>query len=285
LPRQGVEILSGDLSIFDPSDRVLPACDLVIHLAGVVNAQTEDAYDAINFRAVQSLVRCIARQSWKPRRFLFASSLAAAGPTSLGVRLTESDACKPIDAYGRAKLDAEQFLREAPFPVTSFRPSVVFGPKDPATFTFFRMAARGFGFRVSGPPQGFSFVDVDDLVDAIVALTEDATADHRTYFVSSRQDTDTSQLWEALSAAIGRRVRVIVVPRPFLRGASVASTALSKIFRFKNQLDQKQCAQLTAPAFLCSSDALERAHAWRPKLELIDSLRKAVEGYRADGWL
>jgi len=280
-----VEILSGDLSIFERSDQVLPACDLVIHLAGVVNAESEDAYDAINFRAVQSLVRCVARQSWKPRRFLFASSLAAAGPTTLGVRMTESDACKPVEAYGQSKLDAEQFLRDAPFPVTSFRPSIVIGPRDTATLTFFRMASRGFGFRVSGPPQGFSFVDIDDLVDAIVAMAEDTTTDHRTYFVSSLRDTDTSGLWKAMSEVLGRRVRVLVVPRPFLRGASVASTALSKVFRFKNQLDQKQCDQLMAPAFLCSSEALERGLGWRPRFELIDSLRKAVDGYRADGWL
>ncbi len=285
LPPRGVEILSGDLSIFGRPDQILPECDLVIHLAGVVNAQSEDAYDAINFRAVQSLVRCVARQAWKPRRFLFASSLAAAGPTTLGVRMTEGDACRPRDAYGQAKLDAEQFLRDAPFPVTSFRPSVVFGPKDPATLTFFRMAARGFGFRISGPPQGFSFVDIDDLVSAIVAMADDTTTEHRTYFVSSEEDTDTSRLWKALSVVLDRRVRVVVVPRPLMRSASVASTALSKVFRFKNQLDRKQCDQLLAPAFLCSSEALGRAYGWRPRLALRDSLRKALDGYRADGWL
>src|SRR5439155_6100907 len=132
--------------------------------------------------------------------FLFASSLAAAGPSVPGVRKTESVVCDPVDDYGRAKLAAEIFLRDAPFPTTSFRPSVVFGPKDPATLTFFRMAARGWGFRVGGPAQAFSFVAVDDLVDGIMRMADDTSSEHRTYFVSSFEDTDSGQLWEAFSS-------------------------------------------------------------------------------------
>jgi nucleoside-diphosphate-sugar epimerase len=285
LPSSGVERLEGDLSIFDEPDRVLPPCDVVMHIAGVVSAKTADEYDAINFRAVKSLVECVARQKWQPRRLLFASSLAAAGPSVPGVRKNESDVCDPVDDYGRAKLAAEIFLRDAPFPTTSFRPSVVFGPKDPATLTFFRMAVRGWGFRVGGPAQAFSFIDVDDLVDGILRMADDASREHRTYFVSSHQDTDSRELWDAFSSLLDRRVRVVVVPRPALYGASVASTALSKVFRFKNQLDKKQYDQLTAPAFICSSKALQQAHDWSPRHDLSGSLKKALDGYRTEGWL
>jgi nucleoside-diphosphate-sugar epimerase len=285
LPASGVETLAGDLTIFDRPDLELPRCDVVIHMAAVVTAKRPDQYEIINFRAVKSLVDCLARQSWKPRRMLFASSLAAAGPSAQGVRKVESDVCDPIDDYGRAKLAAEIFLRDAPFPTTAFRPSVVFGPRDPATLTFFRLAVRGWGFRVGGPLQTFSFIDVDDLVEGIMRMADDASTEHRTYFVSSDHDADSSTLWDAFSSVLDRRIRVLVVPRPALYGASVASTALAKVFRFKNQLDRKQYDQLTAPAFICSSKALQDAHAWKPRLDLHESLRKALHGYKADGWL
>src|SRR5262249_40390650 len=63
-----VEKLEGDLTLFDRPDLELPPCDVVIHMAAVVTAKRADQYDAINFRAVRSLVDCVARQKWRPRR-------------------------------------------------------------------------------------------------------------------------------------------------------------------------------------------------------------------------
>jgi len=286
LPSSGIEMLPGDLSVFERSDLVIPPCDLVIHLAGVVAAKSPEQYDAVNFEAVKHVVKAFGRQRWRPRRFLFASSLAAVGPTATRVPKTERDPAEPIEPYGRAKLKAEQFLAaEAPFPTTSFRPSVVFGPRDTATLTFFKMAKRGVGFRIAGAPQGLSFIDVDDAVSGIAAMMEDTSDAHRTYFLAAREQIDTDLLWRAMSEAIGRRVRVLRVPRPVLRGASVMSTAFSKVFGFTNQLDAKQYDQMVAPAFLCSSEALQAAHGWTPRVSLVASLSKAWVAYRADGWV
>src|SRR6185436_10652085 len=95
---------------------------------------------------------------------------------------------------------------------------------------------------------------------------------HRTYFLAAREPMDSEILWQAMSEAIGRRVRVLRVPRPVLRGASLTSTALSKVFGFTNQLDAKQYDQMVAPAFLCSSEALHAAHGWTPRVSLVESL-------------
>jgi nucleoside-diphosphate-sugar epimerase len=285
LPSTGVELLQGDLGRLEAADFVLPPCDLVVHLAGVVSAQRDGEYEATNFQAVKSLVRCLERQTWRPRRLLFASSLAAAGPSTSAHRKTESEPNAPIDPYGRAKADAEAMLGAAPFPTTSFRPAIVFGPRDTATLSFFKLAARGWGFRVAGRPQELSFIDIDDLVSGIVAMMADSSSEHRTYFVSALEDTDSRRLWEVLAEVVGLRVRVVAVPRFGLRLASLVSTALSKVFRFRNQLDGKQYAQLTAPAFLCSSDALQKAHPWVPRVGLSESLGKAWAGYRASGWV
>src|SRR5512139_1057361 len=104
-----VEVLEGDLTLFEHPRTVLPACDAVIHLAGVVAAERIEDYERINFTAVKHLVACLERQSWKPKRLLFSSSLAAAGPSA--TPLTERDPCAPIEAYGTSKLEAERFLQ------------------------------------------------------------------------------------------------------------------------------------------------------------------------------
>lgn len=110
LPTEGMHYIEGDLAVFKDARLELPTCDVVIHLAGVVTAPNLETYEEINFVAVKDLVRCIERQRWKPRRFLFASSLAAGGPSLPGERKTETDPAAPIDAYGKAKWEAEKFL-------------------------------------------------------------------------------------------------------------------------------------------------------------------------------
>jgi len=284
LPAAGVEWLRGDLALFEDPDLELPACDAVIHLAGVVAADHVDQYNAVNFVAVKHLIACLERQTWRPARFLFASSLAAAGP-SHGRPKTEADACEPIEPYGRSKLEAERFLQGVAFPTTSFRPAVVFGEGDPATITLFRLARRRLGFRVAGANPVMSFIDVDDLVDAMIAMLGDRSTAHRTYFVSHPDPTDVRALWRTLGASVGREVMVVPIPRPALYATMLAMTALSKRFKFKNQLDAKQYEQITAPAFECSSDALQRELGWRPARGLEASLTKAADGFRSAGWL
>lgn len=280
-----VEILEGDLSMFANPDLTLPAFDVVIHLAGVVAADRPGAYEAINYGAVKDLVACLSRQAWKPARLLFASSLAAGGPTARSTPLTEIDPPRPIDPYGDAKARAESVVRAAPFPTTAFRPPIVLGPGDDASLTLFRAARSGVGFRVAGAPQELSFVDVRDLVEAIVLMADDRRADSYCYYASHPSPTDVRALWRGLSAAVGRKVLVVPVPAWALYIAMRVATAGAALFRFKNQLDAKQYRQMVATAFVCSSARLREDLGWNPKHNLADCLTNAATGYRTAGSL
>jgi nucleoside-diphosphate-sugar epimerase len=282
---KGVETFQGDLSIFADATTVLPPCDVMVHLAGVVAADTLDDYDAINHRAVKDLVDCLGRQSWAPKRLLFASSIAAAGPSAPGRPWTEADALQPIEPYGRAKAKAEALVREAPFPTTSFRPPTVFGPGDEATLTFFKAARSGVGMRIAGIPQELSFVDVRDLVDAIVLMADDRRADSFVYFASHPEAMTVPEMWQKVGSALGKRVMVMPVPRFFVYVAMLVLTFLAKIFRFKNQVDEKMYDQMVAPAFVCSSERLRTELGWAPKYGLAEALSNAAKGYREAGWL
>jgi len=151
----GVEVFSGDLSLFADSRTVLPSCDVVIHLAGVVAAKKAREYQETNYGAVTDLLACLRRQSWTPQRFLFASSLAAAGPSAPDRPWTEDDPPQPIDAYGAAKARAEEAVRQAPFPTTMFRPPIVLGPGDGASLTIITNRALGLIATSKTGPIGY----------------------------------------------------------------------------------------------------------------------------------
>jgi hypothetical protein len=84
---------------------------------------------------------------------------------------------------------------------------------------------------------------------------------------------------------VGRDVRVAPIPKPLLYLAMLFATLGAAVFRFKNQLDKKQYAQMVAPAFVCSSALLRGDLGWTPRYGLAECLANAAGGYRAAGLL
>ena len=279
----GTETLAGDLTLFKTAE--LPPVDVVIHLAGVVTASNPEQYKAINEDAVVDLVACLERQSWTPRRLLFASSLAAAGPSRPDHPHTEADALAPIDPYGEAKKRAEATVNAASFPTTTFRPPLVFGPKDTATVTLYHAARNRVGTRVLGQDQRLSWVDVRDAVRGIAAMADDTRPGHHTYYLSHPQPTRLSILWRTLGEAVGTRPLVLPLPRFVLYIAMRVATAFAPLLGLTNQLDDKQYRQMVAPGFECDSAALRKDLGWAPQHDLADATRHAADGYRAEGTL
>jgi nucleoside-diphosphate-sugar epimerase len=75
------------------------------------------------------------------------------------------------------------------------------------------------------------------------------------------------------------------VPHVLLYVAMYVMTFLSAIFRFKNQLDRKQLAQMLAPSFVCTSARLTADTGWKAEISLERATEDAVAGYRARGQL
>lgn len=280
-----VEVIAGDLSSFTTRDIEIPNADIVVHLAGTIAAEDPDEYRQTNYRYLVDFVRYLEGRPHHPKRFVFASSLAAAGPTTKGNPKDETDPLLPIDPYGIAKADAEKFLQQTTIPVTAFRPPIVLGPEDSASFTLFKMARKGFGFQVGADPQELSFVDVRDLVEAIILMSEEDGSAFESYFTGHPDIIDVHELWTTLGDCFGSRMRILEVPSSGLKALMKLGVWSSKVLPFNNQLDEKQFLQLTAEAFTCDSSRLTRRCGWAPKHGLEACLTHALEGYREAGWL
>lgn len=283
---KNLEILAGDLECFLDPNFAIPACDQVIHLAGTVTATKQSDYEKNNFIAVKNLIACLKRQNWQPQRFLFASSLAACGPSREKSALTESDKPQPIDAYGQAKLNAEKFLLEQKdFPVTVFRPCTVIGPLDKNVFNLYKLAKHGLGFKVSGLNQKLSFIAVSDLVNAILKLTQDDSSQNRIYFVAHDEPTDVLGLWCEVEKTLNKKIRLVSVPKPLLYLAMRFNTFLANVFSIKNTFDKKYYDQLHAEAWVCSSKNLQNDFNWKPVVSLAEVFRETAKSYKNAGWL
>ncbi|MBU0504753.1 NAD-dependent epimerase/dehydratase family protein [bacterium] len=286
LPQDNITLITGSLASFTDKNFNIPECDLVIHLAGTITANKISHYNQDNHIAVKDLVACLKRQSWIPRRFIFASSQAASGPSTNNAALTEKDPAHPIDAYGQAKHKAENFiLSQKDFPATIIRPPSVIGPLDTNILNMFKIAKFGFGFLGGTNPMPMSYVALSDLICAIDLLSDDATTDNRIYFVAHPIPTTSMDLWKAVGKALNKQVKVFILPKFLLYTIMKLNTLFSRLFGVNNVFDKKYYDQIHAPGWVVSSEKLTNDFRWEATKSLDEALKETYESYVDAGWI
>ena len=150
------------------------ACDTVFHLAASTNAVRSRSLIEMNTSGLENMLHaCAARQS--PPTFVFVSSLAAVGPSSVSRSHDETAPLKPISCYGRSKADCELLATRfaSRIPITIVRPPIVLGEGDRQGLQLFSLIEKwGFHFVPGFSDQSFSVLHVDDLTKAMSALAE-----------------------------------------------------------------------------------------------------------------
>lgn len=285
LQRPGVRTVVADLDA-DRLPQLMSGHDVVCHLAAATRARTEAEYQRVNVEGTRAVADAVARAAPRPRRLVYLSSMAAAGPSS-GVRpVHEADAPHPITAYGRSKLAAERLcLERDEIDAIALRPPAVYGPRDRDLFTFFRFARWGIMPLPAGPDRPVQLIHVRDLARAIVTAAQ-ARSDERLYHVADARSYAWTEVAGMIGAATGgRRPLNVRVPRPLIRGAAALSEAAAAALGRATIFNRDKARELLAAGWLCSTRRAERELGFRTQIDLESGLRETAQWYRRKGWL
>jgi nucleoside-diphosphate-sugar epimerase len=259
--------------------------DWVFHLAGVIQAVKGPVFEAVNTLGTRNLVDACLQAAPGLKRFVFVSSIAAAGPSLPGKPLTEADEPQPISAYGRSKLAAERAVIEAGtrLAATIIRPPNVLGPGSKEL----EAAARLLRIRLS-PALGdarprTSLIDVDDLVSALILAAENPASAGQTYFVTDGR----AYAWTEIAAAVaeefgGHRFSIKVPFGAQLLAARLAEAA-ARLSGRPPRLTREIVRAARDHSWLYDSSKIERELGFRPKFGLRESVRRAAEELRSSG--
>jgi len=284
-----LEIMEMDLGSAEDCRRFLAGADALIHCAGVVAAPDEEAYRAGNVTTTATLLEAAAR-TWGTgnrdrRTFLLVSSLAAHGPAGLDQPAVEDDPCRPITAYGRSKLAAENLVTggDWPFRTVILRPPGLYGPRDREFLPLFRAAARGFTARLGSRMTGLSLVDGRDAAAAAVALLNTSAARGVFFVDDGHAGYSWRELADALAAALGRKVRLLTIPLGLLKFLQVmagrARAARSPL------LNPDRIRDLDTPGWACDGSRLRSVTGFAAGFELAAGFIDTVGDLRERGLL
>jgi len=281
----GARVVEGDLSQPDALDRLVTGVDVVIHVAGLVAARTEDEFLRVNRDGTAALAR--AARKGGTSRFVHVSSLAATGPSAADAPVDERTSPRPVTAYGRSKLAGERALAEEGLPHLIIRPPAVYGPGDRAFLPLFRMASLGLVPVLGNGQQVLSLVHVRDLAEALAEVARPTVAAAGQVFHAAHPEVVTQRTFvRAVGRALGRdHVRVVPLPEPVVHAILLASGAVARLRGRATQISPGKAPEFLAPAWTCSSRAIERTIGWRARLPHASGLAETAAWYRQQGWL
>lgn len=214
-------IAVGDMTRQPDWSEPLRDVDVVIHLAGRAHVLKEESDPAEAFRSVNvDATLALAQQAAKAsvRRFVFVSSIkASGGQTGRRQPFLADDMPRPVDEYGRSKLEAERRLfqlgRETGMEITVVRPPLVYGPDVPANFALMlKWAGSGLPSVFGAVNNSRSLVYVENLCDLLMRVADHPQAAGQVFLVSDGVDFSTAELFSKLARLQGKKPVNLPVP-------------------------------------------------------------------------
>jgi len=282
-----VEYVYADLR--DPASlaAALAGVDRVYHLAGVTKARNREGYIRGNYQATANLLAACSQRRPEELRFIFISSLAAAGPSPANQPLTEDLPAHPISLYGESKLMAEAAVLEYArhHPAVIIRPPAVYGPRDRDVFVYFKSIQTGFLFLLGSGNQQISLVHVDDLVRGILLAGEAERAPGNIYYLSGDGQYDWNTIGRTIARALNKKPLTVRVPAWLLNPVAAVSVGFSRLGGKPALLNWDKVNEMKQPGWLCSSHRAERELGYAPQVTLETGVNQTAAWYRQQGWL
>lgn len=197
---------------------LLEDIDVVVHLAGIAHRTvgSPEEYDQANFAAVAGLAAACEQRDVK--RLIFMSSIGAQAGSAADEVLTEQSVARPVTAYDRAKLAAENAVKNSGVRYVILRPVLVYGPHAKANVALLlRLAA----FPVPLPFGAFrnrrSLLALDNLISAVKFCIESAAVHDETFIVSDPEPITLAEIFAVLRNAMRRRRNLFAVPPSIIK--------------------------------------------------------------------
>jgi nucleoside-diphosphate-sugar epimerase len=260
--------------------------DFVVHAAGLLFGRRPEEYFSTNVEGTLRLMARIPRTA----RVIVLSSQAAGGPTPRGERArTAEHEDRPVSYYGASKLTMERELRNRlGRRLLILRPPMVLGPRDGATLPLFRMAAGAVRMKPGFSPKHYSWIEVGDLCDAILAAMPSAPSDwpgHGPFYLDSGTVITDSELIATAAGVLGADGVTLRVPQALIRLASVVIDLVPAWRAAVPSLGRDRVREILPDRWVCDGSAFGQRFGWRPSKRLEEALAETAAWLRMEGTL
>ena len=272
--------------------------DYVVHAAGVTKCLHKEDFFRINTEGTKNLVRALLDLQMPLKRFVYISSLSIMGAIREEQpyrEIRERDKAQPNTAYGKSKLEAEQWLNslndelerknERLLPYIILRPTGVYGPRERDYFMIAKSIKAHTDFAVGFKQQDITFVYVTDVVQAIFLALEKGETGRR-YFLSDGEVYQSSTFSNLIRKELGNPWWIrITAPLWLLRVITFCGEYMGHLTGKVTALNNDKYHIMKQRNWRCDISPAHQELGYEPQVKLEEGVHKSIEWYKKNNWL
>jgi nucleoside-diphosphate-sugar epimerase len=264
----------------------MTGAEAVIHCAGKTKALRSAEYYQANQRGTRNLVEAANACRDSLRHLVHISSLAVSGPGVVGAPAEEKESPRPVSVYGHSKLLGETAIRRfCRVPWTVLRPAAVYGPRDMDFLPVFQQVKRRLMPLLCGAGRPLNLVYGLDVANAVICCLMKEQAVGKTYHVAAEPPCSDEELMQEIAGQLGLRPLRLPIPRTILYSACLIQETLSRVTGRPNILSRQKLAELLAPGWVCSTEAIRKDLGYTAHTLIKEGVARTLEWYRGEGWI
>ncbi|MBI4790100.1 MAG: NAD-dependent epimerase/dehydratase family protein [Chloroflexi bacterium] len=281
----GVRIACGDILQPESLGAAGAGCDRLYHLAALITFDPRRRAELLRVNGAGTANVLAAAQRWNVARTIVVSSACTIGLSYAKENILDEDSPRAPglienNPYLESKLAAERAALDAAREchVTIVNPTTVYGPGDWSlnSGTLVVQVARARALPL--PPGGSNVVDVDDVVEGIIAAGERGKSGAR--YILGGENLSFAQIFATVARAVQRRPILLPLPAwmraPMTLAVRIAGRATGNRF-----LTPQIVGDLFAFKFYSSACA-GRELGWSPRYSFSTSIERAWGFYQRE---
>ena len=253
----------------------------VVHAAGVTKCLHKEDFRRINTEGTQHLVRALLDLQMPLKRFVYISSLSIMGAIREQqpyTEICEDDHAQPNTAYGKSKLEAEQWL-DLQNEQLEMRNEKLF------PFIIAKSIKAHTDFAVGFKQQDITFVYVTDVVQAVFLALEKGQTGRR-YFLSDGEVYQSTTFSDLIHRELGKPWWIrITAPLWLLRIITFCGEYIAHLTGKVTALNNDKYNIMCQRNWRCDIEPARKELGYEPQVKLEEGVRRSVLWYKENGWL
>jgi nucleoside-diphosphate-sugar epimerase len=277
-----VHILRGSVEDPDFLSDAVEGQDYIFHLAARIRSTRRDVYDRANHLFTRNLIHACLEKNPDIRRFVYISSIAAAGPSLPGEIQDEARTPAPTSEYGRTKLKGEEAIAEIWDRVnaTIIRPPNVYGPRQQETELLIKLIKKRIVPVLKHDQTTTTLIYVKDLIKGMLKSLESQKTNRQIYYLTDERPHS----WKEVILTIKKHVLGSSLYIPLYENIIYSAARLTDVLKsmhlIRSYFGHRAWKAMVETPWLFSAEKAAKDFAFYPEYSLDDGIGETVAYYK-----